>query len=430
MMKQSKRLLSILLAVMMLLTAFAGSGISALAKTTGWVKSGGYWYYYDKYGDKTYDSTLKIKGKVYMFDASGRMVTKKGWYKIEFVYEDDSSSTVWYYLNGDGTCKTGWMKSGGKWYCFDADYGFMYNNGSYPVNGKIYMFAKNGALVDGKTGWYSIKYTSGYEDGNDSFTIWYYLRKGGIVATGWQKISGKWYYFDTDYGFMYDDGGYAINGKAYLFNKNGAYITGKGWYKYKDTNGHTWWYYFNSKGNLVTGWKTIGGKKYYFYDFGVMATGVTVVESANSNGKVYYFNKNGVLTKFNGWKKLGGEYYYFKKDGSAATGWQKIDGKQYYFYLSGERYVGGGVEEFYDESTGSFDAYYMTRTGYAKTGWIKDGDNTYYAEKNGKLATGWKTIKGKDYYFDLYDYHMYHSGGYVIDGTWWWFDTDGHMDNN
>ena len=26
---------------------------------------------------------------------------------------------------------------------------------------------------------------------------WYYMKSSGIMTTGWQVISGKWYYFDA-----------------------------------------------------------------------------------------------------------------------------------------------------------------------------------------------------------------------------------------
>ena len=37
-----------------------------------------------------------------------------------------SEEDEWYYLNEDGTRKTGWLEAGGEWYWFDSD-GIMYD---------------------------------------------------------------------------------------------------------------------------------------------------------------------------------------------------------------------------------------------------------------------------------------------------------------
>ena len=56
------------------------------------------------------------------------------------------------------------------------------------------------------------------------------------MATGWKKISDKWYYFDVE----------------------GAMKTG--WVKYKDT-----WYYLDSKdGNMVSNEFVRAGKGWYY----------------------------------------------------------------------------------------------------------------------------------------------------------------------
>lgn len=52
------------------------------------------------------------------------------------------------------------------------------------------------------------------------------------------------------------------------------------------------WYFFNEKGNMVTGWKELGGQWYYLDNNGSMATGWQYV---NSNW--YYLNANGAMAK-------------------------------------------------------------------------------------------------------------------------------------
>ncbi len=101
-------------------------------------------------------------------------------------------------------------------------------------------------------------------------------------------------------------------------------------------------------------------------------------------GKVYYYNSKG--EKITGWKTIDGQRYYFeksgKKKGQMVTGWQTIGGKKYYFLKSGK--VG-------------------KKKGRMATGWQTIGSKTYYFEKSGKkkgqMATGWRTIEKKKYYF-------------------------------
>ncbi len=73
-------------------------------------------------------------------------------------------------------------------------------------------------------------------------------------------------------------------------------------------------YYFNKKGNMVTGFKTIGGASYYFGDDGAMVTDTW--ESVD--GDTYYFGDDG--TAVVGWLDLDGDTYYFQSDGSMVTG--------------------------------------------------------------------------------------------------------------
>ena len=87
---------------------------------------------------------------------------------------------------------------------------------------------------------------------------WSYI-EGSVKVTGWKKVSGKWYYFNTD-GTM-NTGWVCVNNK---------------------------WYYNNNSGEMSTGWLLLGGKWYYLNNSGEMQTG-----SIQINGKWYYFDKNG-----------------------------------------------------------------------------------------------------------------------------------------
>lgn len=295
-----KKALSLLLAVMLLLPL---GSMTAYAAKSGWVTSGGSRYYYDAKGNRVTDGLFEIDGKAYMLDADGKLVTKKGWYKVAYADESGSGES-WYYLNADGTAYRGWMKRNGKRYYL------AYEMVTKPINidGAAYVFAASGVQVT-KKGWYSRT----YEDGKKH---WWYIAASGYAYTGWHKLSGKWYYFDTFNGVMYSGGTYRTSdGKICYFKAGGAWYKPKGWqqetvtYKVDGKKvSDTYYSYFGSDGYGVTGWQKISGKWYYFSGSGIMATG---------------------------WQKISGKWYYFYKSGKMATGTVQIDGKTYTFASSG-----------------------------------------------------------------------------------------------
>lgn len=85
----------------------------------------------------------------------------------------------------------------------------------------------------------------------------------GVKASGWQKISGKWYYFDPQNNQQAVSSAWSlINGKWYYFNDYGIMVTG--WVKVNDT-----WYFLNSDGVMQTGWYQDGpGGAWYYLDPG------------------------------------------------------------------------------------------------------------------------------------------------------------------
>ncbi|MBR3643439.1 MAG: hypothetical protein IKN57_08035, partial [Parasporobacterium sp.] len=105
-----------------------------------------------------------------------------------------------------------------------------------------------------------------YSFHGETYETWYYADSSGNLVTGWQYINGKWYYFDKAFR-MYADGVYEIGSKHYYFYPSGA--MGIGWiaytYDFGDGTDHTIWYYADSSGALISGWRWINGAWYYFY---------------------------------------------------------------------------------------------------------------------------------------------------------------------
>lgn len=267
----------------------------------GWKYLNKNWYYYGSNGLPV----TGIKEVPWRYkDSNGKWQTEKN-YKVK------------YYFNSAGAMQTGWQKIKGTWYYFDKSSGEMARYGVRTIDKKVYVFTASGSLVT-KPGWVKISYSQ-------NTPTWHYIKnKSGEATTGWKKISGKWYYFDPQYGYMYNSGGYKIGKHSYLFSKSGALVTKAGWQKIKWSNSYTSWYYVkNSSGYLQTGWKKIGGKWYYF-DLYMYSDGFRTIGHDK-----YYFNKSGAMKT--GWLQLNNRWYYLKSDGRMATGGQYIKGNYYYF---------------------------------------------------------------------------------------------------
>lgn len=188
---------------------------------------------------------------------------------------------TYYYKNG--TMITGWRKISGKYYYFSNITGYMLKSKLLKLDEGIYYVDSKGVRVANKLLTKS-KNT-------------YYFGKDGKAITGLQKLNGKYYYFDTEKGYMCKN--YRLvteKGTIYYFGSDGVRV--KSTFVTVSENGKSKTYYFGSNGQGYKGWHTINGKKYYFYktgaNAGVRAESVTLT---SSKGIVSVFNKYGVCTK-------------------------------------------------------------------------------------------------------------------------------------
>ena len=124
------------------------------ANVAGWVQSNGIWYFRYPNGELARDGWLKLDGKYYMFDASGKMLT--GWQQNKY--------GIWFYMDkSSGAMRTGWLRDGDHWYYLNTTQDDW-----------------EGCMV---RGWWTL--------GDKK----YYFNDSGIMVTGWFQIDGKWYYF-------------------------------------------------------------------------------------------------------------------------------------------------------------------------------------------------------------------------------------------
>lgn len=390
-------------------------------------------YFFDEYGRMQTGIIKDYKSnKIYYAESNGVLSNYKGWKKI-----DDE----WYYFNGNGTLKTGWLSLGGKRYYLNDQDGNMVI-GALAIEGKQYYFNSNGELIK-KTGWLKGK---NLETGG---ICWYYFDEEGNLQKGFKNIEGVNYYF-TENGFMatgvqnvkQKDGNY----KLMLFSENGKFIDKAGWYEVKDSSNDSSWYYINSDYTLATGLKEINNKLYYFDpDSGMMISNkLQEVVMKDGSKKDYYFNNNGVaLINNEGWqsqKENNKIMWQYLKNEQPVSGLQEINGKTYYFnentsYMeTGVVDTGKGIYLFDDNGakvnkTGWIQNkghwYYLNNDSTVKRDWLNSGYSWYYLNDNGIMATQWKKVNDYWYYFG--------SNGAMqkdwkeINSNWYYLRNDGIM---
>lgn len=173
--------------------------------------------------------------------------------------------------------------------------------------------------------------------------------------------------------------------------------------RWHESNGST--YYYNSKGDMITGWLEQDGNRYYFGADGAMVTGWAEL----SDGR-YYLSGNGVM--HTGWLAFDGKHYYLNSDGRMRTGWLEEDDTVYYFDSDGSLHTGwlttGSGRYFTDENgilqTGWLEQdgsqYYLGADGAVVTGWLELEDNRYYLNGDGAMVTGWLELEDGRYYLN------------------------------
>ena len=153
---------------------------------------------------------------------------------------------------------------------------------------------------------------------------WYEDASGWYPKKCWQKIDGKWYYFNEK-GYMEAD----AYRSGYYLTADGAWdgrAKASGWKE--DSRG--WWYSLDKENYLSNGWKKIDGKWHYFKESGYIAV--------NEFVRGWWINKNGIQSDpvHYGWHKTDTGWWYGANGGWYAKGKTYIiDGKSYAFDRNG-----------------------------------------------------------------------------------------------
>ena len=265
----------------------------------GWKLISGVWYWFDPAkGGAMATGPTEVEGTWYVFSSSGSL--SNGW-----VRKDGE----WYYGASGGKMVRGWVK-GSAWYYTDPESGRMLT-GAVEIDGKSYWLdpANGGACarsawVEMPEGFLSYAANDGvlcmavkdgvlYKDSTftDVLSGWVdcdddrlYADSQGHVLTGWRRIAGNWYLFDSN-GIMHR--GWYWNGYAYYYldKSNGNMRTG-----WVSDLGSWYWLDPDNGGAMATGWIKVGQNWYYLNpnNGGRMVTGPLMID-----GYIRTFNSDG-----------------------------------------------------------------------------------------------------------------------------------------
>jgi len=216
----------------------------------------------------------------------------------------------------------------------------------------------------------------------------------------WVIVNGRWRYNDSIGKCLKNTWFYDNKYKSYYyFNSRGNMLTG--WMEDEDN-----YYYLNSKGEMQIGWLLYGDEWYFLENNGIMSTGWIEYndkwyflrrDGSMATGwifnkyKWYYLNSSGVMKT--GWLYYDKKWYYLNSYGAMETGWIKCDDEWYYLNFDGSMKSGEWIY-----SNGNW--YYLNYVGNMRCGWLYKDDKYYYFNEDGTMRTSSKTIDGYTYEFN------------------------------
>ena len=200
------------------------------ANNAGLVVIGNYTYCYTG-SSKLQRGFVTLGRNIYYFNAKGQMI-KYSWIKSGKKYYrayangrlhvNDISrvGNDYYCFDATGARLYGKQTKGGRTCYFDTTTGKMVKSKWVSINGKRYYFSAKGDIY--KQRWVGKYYF--YEDGSAAKNTWIGKRYVGSAykyLTGLQKIGADYYYFNNSTGYKEVSCTKKVNGKYYVFDKNG-----------------------------------------------------------------------------------------------------------------------------------------------------------------------------------------------------------------
>ena len=375
-----------------------GEGILHKLNNNDWTKVGDYWYYVKDSKIVKY-SILNLGNAYYGFSEKGHLyvdtvftfTTDGGWTILGTYFADkdgkvrvDSTADTWntgYYFGEDGKGYTGMKTIQNVKYYFSN--GELRKNDVFTYDGINYVSGADGrVLVLPQNGWTQV-------DG-----LWYYVSNGTLIYGKKFEINGKTYLFHRN-GYMITNAILSTSQGVYAADQNGVFVK-DGWVKRPRTGG---WMYFDSNGSYVgTGIQTIHGKKYYF-SYNSMLPELVTNRIVRTENKIYIADGNGVLNpvNLNGWNKFSGYWYYFVNGKEISDEIIKIGNAYYGFDSQGHMYDDTDFYYSDDNVYGRFRAAAGGALIFQDTVTIDGVSYTY--DENGVGLKGYHTVNGTSYYF-------------------------------
>mgnify|MGYP003096603917 FL=1 len=317
---------------------------------SGWAKWVAQYYKKDKG-----TSPAGISDQQYwQFTDCGKVNGIPGYVDVNFSYAPPAASLV-------GPANT-WAWVDGRAYYYGADGSAVI--WTQRIDGKIYYFNGQHQMHTGWLTWNADSRKSYFNLGSDG---------KAPALTGWQQLSGKWYYFDpaTGKSLRWGQKVKGSDGEEHFFYFDGASVMQEGWVTW-NADGRKSYFSYGS-GRAKTGWQQLSGKWYYFDP----ATGKSLRWGQRIGGNFFYFNERSEMVEgWVTWNADGRKSYFASGSGRALLGWQTLGGKRYYFdpdtgksligthVIDGEKYVfgddsaliGGDSTTVYEPTGASFSA--------------------------------------------------------------------------
>ena len=322
-----------------------------------------------------------------------------------------------YYYGSDGKGYSGFQTIDGKQYYF-GEWGRLYTNTIIAdENGKYYFCDEDGVATErtlANNAWTEV-------DGN-----YYYVKDGELLRNCIEKI-GDFYYGFKSNGAMYADEYFSFWNEEtqmsdfYRAKADGSLYANE-WYVPDDSNENP--YYYGEGGKAYVGFKEVDGVLYYFdYNGGRYQNKTVTVD-----GKNYYCDADGSVTELSeGWNQINGKRVYIKDGAIVSNRVLKIGDNYYGFDYRGALYVDTSFNARDEEDeNGAYrakaDGSLYVNEWYSQQYSI--GERKYYYGEDGKLVRGFKTIDGKQYYFDT-NYMLVFDTAFSVDGKNYYSFEDG-----
>lgn len=357
---------------------------------TGWINRAGAWYYADPDTAEVCTGFQWINGAQYYLKSDGTMLVGEKVIDGKLIMTDDSGA-----IKGSFLLEDGWSYHDGE--CYYSKNGELYTGwvGDYYVqNGRM---LRNQVVRDSESGkyyWvdeYGVYQTNKWVNEGDSYA----KEDGTLAEKEWMTIDGKLYcFYGGQYGVSHVYGVAMIDGKEYLFDRNGVYLCNVAGMKdgWSLINGG---YYYKLNGGLIVGYKVQINEKWYSFGWdGKLLSDKFVPftnysEFTDSGDRNSYYQPDGSRADYVGWQLIDGKWYYFDTNSKCLEGWAILNGNRYYF------------KSFLD-------------VNFAKQS----------MDAAGEMCIGYRTINGVLYYFDQNGICQGvcgpQNGWYYADGDWYY----------